>query len=72
MYLNRTEESGGVTENSEDSQEERAEGRGIDLIINATPVGMYPKIADIPIPPGLLDKHQTVFDLVYNPVETKL
>ena len=33
---------------------------------------MYPKIDEMPIPPELLHKHQVVFDLVYNPVDTKL
>lgn len=45
---------------------------GIDVIINATPIGMYPNTDDMLISPELLDRHQTVFDIVYNPVETKL
>lgn len=45
---------------------------GIDVIINATPVGMYPKADDTPVPDALLRKGQTVFDLVYNPMDTKL
>ena len=53
-------------------KEGRLSPKGIDIIINATPLGMYPKIDEIPILPELLDTHQTVFDLVYNPVQTKL
>ncbi|PIQ69090.1 MAG: shikimate dehydrogenase [Candidatus Taylorbacteria bacterium CG11_big_fil_rev_8_21_14_0_20_46_11] len=45
---------------------------GVDVIINATPVGMYPKVNDTPVPEALLRKGQTVFDLVYNPMDTKL
>jgi len=47
--------------------------RAAELLINATPVGMSPKIDasiwpdDVPFPP-----HLTVFDLVYNPQETQL
>ena len=47
--------------------------RGADLLVNATPVGMWPKLEDsiwpekVPIP-----RHLAVFDLVYNPPETKL
>jgi len=47
--------------------------RVADLLVNATPVGMSPKIdasiwpADAPFP-----AHLTVFDLVYNPQETQL
>ncbi|MDP9249651.1 MAG: shikimate dehydrogenase [bacterium] len=44
----------------------------IDVIVNATPVGMFPDIKNSPVPQTLLAKHQTVFDLVYNPSETAL
>lgn len=46
--------------------------KDIDIIINATPVGMHPDIKNSLVPIRLIDKHQTVFDLVYNPVQTKL
>ena len=46
--------------------------KDIDIIINATPVGMHPDTKSSPVPISLIDKHQTVFDLVYNPVKTKL
>ncbi|HPH02989.1 MAG TPA: shikimate dehydrogenase [Spirochaetota bacterium] len=42
------------------------------LIINATPVGMHPRIADTPLPAELLGPQQVVFDLVYNPLMTRL
>lgn len=44
----------------------------VDLLINATPVGMYPKIDAIPVSEELLKNCSTVFDIVYNPSETKL
>ncbi|GAC1423391.1 MAG: shikimate dehydrogenase [Flavisolibacter sp.] len=38
------------------------------LIVNTTPLGMYPHIdAAPPIPYGLLTKHHFLFDLIYNP-----
>lgn len=42
------------------------------LIVNATPVGMYPNEGDsiISLPQAFV-KDQVVFDLVYNPVKTK-
>lgn len=44
-----------------------------DLIINCTPVGMYPNIDESPLPYGLvLNRNQKVYDLIYNPEETKL
>ncbi len=44
----------------------------IDVIINATPVGMIPHINESPLPGNFLRKDQTVFDLIYNPLETQL
>lgn len=44
----------------------------IDVIVNATPVGMEPHIGETPIDKKLLHKEQTVFDLIYNPAETQL
>lgn len=41
------------------------------LIINCTPVGMYPKVDDCPgIPYSYLDSSHILFDVVYNPLET--
>lgn len=43
-----------------------------DCIVNATPIGMYPKIDTSPIKEDSpLREGQTVYDLVYNPAETK-
>ncbi|MFO7526252.1 MAG: shikimate dehydrogenase [Ignavibacteriaceae bacterium] len=42
------------------------------LIVNATPIGMYPEINDnITSIPESFNKDQIVFDFVYNPVKTK-
>jgi len=42
------------------------------LIVNATPVGMYPNDGDSIISlPQVFVKDQVVFDLVYNPIKTK-
>ncbi|MHA1131505.1 MAG: shikimate dehydrogenase [Candidatus Helarchaeota archaeon] len=43
-----------------------------DIFINATPIGMYPKIDQSILPNNLLRKDLVVFDVVYNPLETKL
>ena len=44
-----------------------------DLLVNATPVGMWPAVEASPLPEGLnLAPDLTVFDLVYNPWETRL
>lgn len=41
------------------------------LIINSTPLGMYPKVDECPpIPYQYLTPHHYLFDLIYNPAET--
>ena len=43
-----------------------------NLIVNASPVGTYPKIEDSPdLPYQWLTKDHILFDLIYNPLETK-
>lgn len=44
----------------------------IDLLINATPVGMYPKTDGMAVSEKTLSKCAAVFDAVYNPLKTKL
>lgn len=43
-----------------------------DIICNATPVGMYPKIDESIIPQEYIKRNHIIFDAVYNPFETKL
>jgi shikimate dehydrogenase len=43
-----------------------------DILINATSVGMTPDEDSSPVPGGLLKSRLTVFDIVYNPVRTRL
>jgi len=45
----------------------------VDLIVNTTPVGMSPNVDRSPLPENLpLPPHISVYDLIYNPRETKL
>lgn len=43
-----------------------------DLMINATPVGMFPKTSAMPINADLLGNVKYLFDVIYNPRETLL
>ena len=43
-----------------------------DLLANATPVGMYPHIDNMPVSEKALSKCRNVFDAIYNPLETVL
>ncbi len=45
---------------------------GFDLIINASPVGMFPKTDAMPCSEEILHHTDYVFDVVYNPKETLL
>jgi shikimate dehydrogenase len=45
---------------------------GADLLVNATSVGMSPADKNSPVPTELLDKVPVVFDIVYNPLKTRL
>jgi 3-dehydroquinate dehydratase/shikimate dehydrogenase len=42
-----------------------------DLLVNATPAGMYPAVDDTPWPNAEFDG-DLVYDLIYNPLETRL
>lgn len=44
----------------------------IDLLVNATPVGMYPHTDAMPVEEHILKNSANVFDAVYNPLDTKL
>lgn len=43
-----------------------------DILINCTPVGMYPHVDACPIPADVIARCGAVFDAVYNPRETRL
>lgn len=46
--------------------------RDADVIVNTTPVGMYPENGSSPVDLHLFDKISGVLDLIYNPSVTKL
>lgn len=41
-----------------------------DVIINASPVGMYPNTDACPVPDELIDQADYFFDVIYNPTKT--
>ncbi len=43
-----------------------------DVIVNATPVGMYPNCESAPVDLSYFTNCKAVFDLIYNPLKTKL
>lgn len=42
------------------------------VLVNATPVGMYPNVGKAPLDVGRFPKLERVLDLIYNPARTKL
>lgn len=44
----------------------------IDILINATPVGMFPAVKETPVDKNILRPNMIVFDTIYNPTETRL
>ncbi len=77
VILNRTKEKAkrlAEMFDADDSggMEKLNEVSSADILINATPVGMWPKANQSIIPKELLHDGLTVFDTVYNPKETKL
>jgi len=47
-------------------------GREVDIIINTTPVGMWPKVDASPLEGFVFSSGSWVVDIIYNPLETKL
>lgn len=43
-----------------------------DIIINTSPIGMYPKIGNAPIDIAMFHKCKSVMDVIYNPILTRL
>jgi len=43
-----------------------------DILVNATPIGMYPNNDEVPIPLNIFRKLSAVVDLIYNPLRTRL
>ena len=43
-----------------------------DMLINTTPVGMYPNINETPVNKDIISNFEVIVDIIYNPKETKL
>jgi shikimate dehydrogenase len=53
------------------TQENLGKVKGAALLVNATSLGMHPKIEESPIPKELIPEGIVVFDVVYNPLRTR-
>ena len=43
----------------------------VDILINTTPIGMYPEVNESPISKELLTDRLFVYDIIYNPLQTQ-
>ncbi len=66
LRVSRTKKEGCVT------YEELAEEKGVQVILNTTPSGMYPDVASSPVDLTLFPRLEAVADVVYNPLKTRL
>lgn len=48
------------------------ENRRIDVLVNTTPVGMFPHVGESPVSKEIAEKANTVIDIIFNPEETLL
>ena len=51
---------------------EDLKSKKIDLIVNTTPVGMYPHMDDSPLDEEIASKAKCIMDIIFNPSKTKL
>ena len=61
-----------VSRKGEDNYENLSRHADADLLVNATPVGMYPKNGASPVSLSAFPKLKGVLDLIYNPARTAL
>jgi 3-dehydroquinate dehydratase/shikimate dehydrogenase len=51
--------------------EDRVHSRS-EVLVNCTSIGMWPDVESSPMPAAAIGKRRMVFDLIYNPLETRL
>lgn len=68
LEVSRAKREGNITYNELDEKIMASH----TLIVNTTPLGMYPNLDESPsIPYHLLNEHHYLYDLVYNPAKTR-
>lgn len=61
-----------ISRTGEDNYENIDRHADAEILINATPVGMYPNNGETPLSLDTLPRLEAVFDMIYNPARTKL
>ena len=50
----------------------RLEEEQIDVLVNTTPIGMYPNVEECPVTDKVIQKAKYVMDIIFNPLQTVL
>lgn len=66
VSVSRTQNQGAIT------YKRLEESSSIDVLINTTPVGMFPDVYGCPVTDEVIKKCESVVDVVYNPMKTQL
>ena len=61
-----------ISRSGEDNYKNLSRHGDASLIVNTTPLGMYPDNGSMALDPGLFPRCEAVFDVVYNPAKTAL
>ncbi len=61
-----------ISRGGEDNYENIDRHADAEILINATPVGMYPRNGETPLSLAPLPRLEAVLDMIYNPAKTKL
>ena len=61
-----------ISRSGEDNYENIAKHYDAEIIVNTTPVGMYPKVGEKVITLADFKKCEAVYDIIYNPLKTAL
>ncbi len=61
-----------ISRSGEDNYENIAKHHDAHIIVNTTPVGMYPETGVAPLSPDGFEGLEAVVDIVYNPLKTEL
>ena len=48
------------------------ENKNIEVLVNTTPVGMYPNVDGCPVSKRVINNSKVVIDIIFNPKTTKL
>jgi shikimate dehydrogenase len=65
-FLNFLEKNGGTLISYDELEQ-----RGGDILVNCTPVGMYPDVGRSAVSEEVISRFQAAMDLIYNPKETE-